>query len=269
MRQHATRTHVVGFVVVLGVAVLLLLLLFPAFGGRIVERAVPIYFLTVALIPVVLWLLPPFVRALTHGTYRAHRAMNRKGVYVRVPAEQAIRFRDTALMAIGPFSIDLFVIAEVLFLAGTPDVRALRFSLLAFPLLLVLAGMLTSLAPGAWLLDALEVRLIAPERGEVVRAAELFERILGPVGAVALLGSFVTLLHTAGYSYEAGLFLLGLWAVRLFPPVLGAVCVYRLVVEPRVLPSLEAWAANAGIETRTSLPQVLRDWAAMPVPRDP
>jgi hypothetical protein len=132
--------------------------------------------------------------------------------------------------------------------------------LVAFPILLLLAGLLTSLIPGAWLLDALEIRRVSPSRVEIVRAAELYERILGPVGAVALLGSFVTLLHTTGYSYQGGLFLLGVWAVRLFPPVFGAVCVYRLVVEPRVLPSLEAWCASEKIEIRESVPSLLTAW---------
>lgn len=262
MVRAATLSHVVGFLVVLGVAVLLLLLLFPVFGPRIAERDVPIYFLTVALVPVLLWLFPPFVRALTRSTYRTHRALAGKGgFYVRFPAPRAIRFRDTVLLAIGPFAIDLFVMSELLYLLGPTEVRDLRFGLLAFPLLLLLAGLLTSLVPGAWLLDALEVRLVATERGEVVRAAELFERILGPIGAVALLASFVTILHTSGYSYESGVFLLAIWAVRLFPPVLGSVCFYRLVVEPRILPSLEAWCAKEGIAVRSSLPGVLREWA--------
>src|SRR5438132_749447 len=115
--------------------------------------------------------------------------------------------------------------------------------------------------PGAWLLDALEIRVVNPSRSEVVRAAELFEHILGPIGAVALLASFVTLLHTSGYSYEQGIFLLGIWAVRLFPPVLGAVCVYRLWVEPRVLPTLEAWCSEEAIEIRSSLPEIVDEWA--------
>ena len=259
--DRSTRYHLAGFATVLGTAVFLLLLLFPTIGSRIAERAIPIYFLTVAFIPAALWLFPPFVRALTRATYRGHRAIAGKdGTYVRVPEPRQIRFRDTVVMAIGPFAVALFVMAEILFLAGTADLRDLRFGLLAFPLLLFAAGLLISLAPGAWLLDALEIRLIAPSRGEVVRAAELFERILGPIGAVALLASFVTLLHTSGYSYEAGLLLVGIWAVRLFPPVLGAVCVYRLIVEPRVLPSLEAWCQEEGIAIRETLPAVLREW---------
>src|SRR5205814_1839043 len=75
------------------------------------------------------------------------------------------------------------------------------------------------------------------------------------------LGRFVALLHTSGYSSEAGIFLLTIWAVRLFPPVLGAVCVYRLWVEPRILPSLEAWCSTEAIQVRSSLPEIMDDWA--------
>ncbi|TLZ55125.1 MAG: hypothetical protein E6K15_08470 [Methanobacteriota archaeon] len=178
-----------------------------------------------------------------------------------MPRPREIRFRDTLLLAVGPFAIDLFVMSEILYLFGPAEVQDLRFGLIAFPILLLLAGLLTSLVPGAWLLDALEVRVVNPPRGEVVRAADLFERILGPIGAAALLASFVTVLHTSGYSYEGGIFLLTIWAVRLFPPVLGAVCVYRLWVEPRVLPSLEAWCRKEGIAARSSLPGVLDEVA--------
>src|SRR5207247_9331583 len=118
------------------------------------------------------------------------------------------------------------------------------------------------LLPGAWLLDGLELRLVNPARGEVVRPAEWFERTLGPVGAVAILAGFVTLLHTSGFSYELALYDLGLWAVRLFPAVFGAVCVYRLAIEPQVLPGLDAWCAKAGIDTRKALPAVLGEWVA-------
>ena len=82
------------------------------------------------------------------------------------------------------------------------------------------------------------------------------------VGAVALLAGFVTLLNAYVGSYERALVDLGLWAVRLFPAVFGAVSVYRLVVEPQVLPSLVAWCAKQGIETRTALPNVLAEGAA-------
>src|SRR3989449_11164265 len=84
--RDATRVHLVGFAWVLGVAVILLLLLFPVVGRRIATRDLPIYFITVAVVPIVLWVFPPFVRALARSTYRAHRAMAGKGgFYVRVP----------------------------------------------------------------------------------------------------------------------------------------------------------------------------------------
>jgi len=263
--DRAARTHVLGFVVVLAVALLLHYGLLPFVGRRVGIRETPAYFLAVALVPVALWLVPAFSRALARGAYQAHRKLfGKDGVYVRLPASEPIRLRDTVLMSIGPFAIDVLVMAEIVFLQATDPrqlAAALVAGLVAFPILL-LAGLLTSLLPGAWLLDGLELRLVNPTRGEVVRPAEWFERTLGPVGAVAILAGFVTLLHTSGYSYESALFLLGLWAVRLFPAVFGAVCVYRLVVGPQVLPSLEAWCARQGIETRKALPGVLTEWAA-------
>jgi len=56
MVRPATRTHLLGFGVAVAVAVLLLLVLFPAFGRRIAARDLPVYFVTVALVPVILWL---------------------------------------------------------------------------------------------------------------------------------------------------------------------------------------------------------------------
>ncbi len=261
MDRGVIRTHLLGFAVVLGVALFLHYGVAPLLGRRVGVRETPAYFLAVALVPVALWLLPSFSRALARGAYAAHRKFfGKDGVYVRLPTGEPIRFRDTAVMALSPFAIDVLVMAEILYLLGAPDLRALQVGFVAFPVLLA-AGLLTSLLPGAWLLDALELRLISPAKGEVVRPAEWFERTLGPVGALAFLAGFVTLLHTSGYAYETALFLLGLWAVRIFPAVLGAVSVYRLVIEPRVLPRLEAWCTAAGIETRPSIPQILRDWA--------
>lgn len=263
--DRAARSHVLAFIVVLLVALFLHYGFLPFVGRRVGIRETPAYFLAIALVPVALWLVPAFSRALARGAYEAHRKLfGKEGVYVRLPAPEPIRVRDTLLMSIGPFAIDVLVMAEIVFLQATDSrqlAAALVAGLVAFPILL-LAGLLTSLLPGAWLLDALELRLVNPTRGEVVRPAEWFERTLGPVGGVAILAGFVTLLHTSGFSYESALFLLGLWAVRLFPAVFGAVCVYRLVVEPQVLPSMEAWCARQGIETRTALPGVLREWAA-------
>src|SRR5437879_5422188 len=123
--DRAARTHTLGFVVVLAVALLLHYGVLPFFGRRVGIRETPAYFLAIALVPIAL-------------------------------------------------------------------------------------SLVTSLLPGAWLLDALELRLIKPARGEVVRPAEWFERTLGPVGAVAILAGFVTLLHTSVFSYESALLLLGI-----------------------------------------------------------
>ncbi len=49
---------------------------------------------------------------------------------------------------------------------------------------------------------------------------------------------------------------LGEWAVRLFPPVLAAVSVYRVVVQPDVLPSLEHWCEAEGIPVKESLAEL-------------
>src|SRR5439155_2216951 len=133
MVQPATRTQLLGFGVAVAVAVLLLLVLFPAFGRRIAGRDLPVYFVTVALVPVILWLFPTFVRALARLTYLVHRAIaGRGGFYVRVPKPRTTRFRDTLVFAVGPFAIDLFVLSEILYFFGPADVKDLRFSLLAF-----------------------------------------------------------------------------------------------------------------------------------------
>src|SRR3989441_1084532 len=206
--DRAARTHILGFVVVLAVALLLHYGVLPFFGRRVGIRETPAYFLAIALLPVALWLVPAFSRALARGAYEAHRKLfGREGVYVRLPAAEPVRLRDTILMSIGPFAIDLLVMAEIEYLQGAADLRALAVGFVAFPILL-LAGLLTSLLPGAWLLDALDLRLVNATRGEVIRPAEWFERTLGPVGAVAILVGFVTLLHASGDSYESAPFLL-------------------------------------------------------------
>src|SRR5205823_3691761 len=182
--DRAARPPILGFIVVLAVALALHYGFLPFFGRRVGIRETPAYFLAIALVPVALWLVPAFSRALARGAYEAHRRLfGGEGVYVRLPAAEPVRLRDTILMSIGPF-------------------------------------------------------------------------------AVALLAGFVTLLNAYVGSYERALVDLGLWAVRLFPAVFGAVSVYRLVVEPQVLPSLVAWCAKQGIETRTALPNVLAEWAA-------
>ncbi len=218
------------------------------------------YYLLVALVPVIVWLVPPIVRALARVTHSTHRLfLGSSGFYVRFPTPRRVRFRDTLVLSLGPFAIDLVVIAEIEYFLATPDVGVLTRGL--FVPLLLLAGIVTSLIPGAWLLDALDLRLVDPAKGEVVREAALFEGLLGPLGALALLVSFVTLAHSVGDSYEAGLVLLGLWAVRMFPPVLAAVSVYRVVIEPDVLPSLRAWADREGMPAVPGAAAALRGLA--------
>jgi hypothetical protein len=267
--EKTVRTHVLGFLVVSVVALALHYVVLPILGLRVPGgRSEPLYWLALvaAMVPVILWLIPRFSRGLARGTFEFHRRFfGKNGTYVRLPMAEPVRFRDTALLAIGPFAIDLFVITEILYLLGPRAATTGRLSFLGFLLVLGLAGLLTSLLPGAWLLDALELRLINPSRGEVVRPAEIFERTIGPAGAAFLLASYVTLLHTSeNVPYERALFELGNWAVRLFPAVLGAVCVYRLLVEPRVLPALHAWCTKAGIATQSTLPAALK--ALTPTP---
>src|SRR5207247_7953725 len=110
--RDAPRVRLVGFAWVLGVAVILLLLLSAVVGRLIATRHLPIYFITVAVVPIVLWAFPPFVRAVARSTYRAHRAVAGKGgFYVRVPKPREVRFRDTVVLAIGPSAIDLFIMS--------------------------------------------------------------------------------------------------------------------------------------------------------------
>ena len=102
--DRAARRHILGFVVVLGVALGIHYGILPFLVRRVGVREVPAYFLAVALVPVGLWLVPSFSRALARGAFEAHRRLLGKGgIYVRLPIPEPVRFRDTALMAIGPF----------------------------------------------------------------------------------------------------------------------------------------------------------------------
>src|SRR5207245_10175120 len=137
--------------------------------GRAGIRETPAYFLAVALVPVALWLIPAFSRALARGAFEAHRKLFGKGgVYVRLPGSEPIRMRDTLLMSIGPFAIDVLVMAEILFLQGTADLRQLVVGFVAFPILL-LAGLLTSLLPGSSLLHTPVLRLVHATSHQVSR----------------------------------------------------------------------------------------------------
>ena len=265
MARPRGTSHLIGCLVVLAVAVFLLLAVFPALvaealptSARLVGlRGEAVDFLFIALVPVLLWLVPPFVRSLARLTHRGHRALlGKSGFYVRYPRHRAVRFRDTFVRALSPFAIDLLVISEIEYFLSGSDAATFTRGLFTLPFLL-LAGIVTSILPGPWLVDALDLRLVSPAKGELVREASVFEGLLGPLGALALLASFLTLAHTVGDSYLQGLVLLGLWAARMFPAVLVAVSVYRVFVEPEVLPALEAWLAGEGIETVPSLEGVL------------
>jgi len=259
--------HLIGVVITIVVAIILLVTLFPFLNriffpgirrGTFAIRLEPFYYLALGLVPVIMWGIKPLLRALARGTFSAHKAINRRyGFYVRFPIARKLRFRDTVLMALGPFAIDLLVITEIEYFFSTPDVSALGRGLITVPALLLLAALITAVIPGPWLVEALDVRHVKPKKGEVARAGALFDGILGPVAAIAFLASFVTTLHQVNYSYEQGILSLGEWAVRLFPPVLAAVSIFRIVVEPDVLPSLEAWCESEGIEVRASLQEAL------------
>src|SRR3989441_3344285 len=105
--ERAARTHIHGFVVVLAVALILHYGFLPFFGRRVGIRETPAYFLAIALVPVALWLVPAFSRALARGAYEAQRKMFcKEGVYVRLPAAEPVHLRDTVLITIGAFAID-------------------------------------------------------------------------------------------------------------------------------------------------------------------
>ncbi len=275
MPNRARTYHTAGCLVALAVAVFLLLGVFPGlvatyfpkdprFAGL---RGEAIDFLFIALLPVVVWLVPPAVRALARLTHRGHKALlGKAGFYVRYPVQRPVRFRDTLVRSLSPLAIDLLVISEIEYWLSSADASTFTRNLFSIPFLL-LAGIVTSLLPGPWLVDALDLRLVNPGKGEVVREASVFEGLLGPLGALALLVSFVTLAHTVGDSYTQGLVILGLWACRMFPAVLVAVSVYRIAVEPDVIPSLVAWSEKSGIPTVTSLEGVLE--GLRPVPPQP
>ena len=265
MARTSRTTHLVGCLAVLAFSVFLLLAVFPALVSTYVPTTVrfvgvrgeAIDFFLVALVPVVLWLVPPVVRGLARLTHRGHKAfLGRSGFYVRFPTPRRLRFRDTLVQALGPLAIDLLVISEIVYFLSNANAESFGPRLFAVPLLL-LAGVVTSLLPGPWLVGVMDLRLVNPAKGEVVREASLFEGLLGPVAALALLVSFVTTAHAVGDSYTQGIVILGLWAARMFPAVLAAVSVYRIVIEPDVLPGLEAWCAEQGIETVPSLEGVL------------
>lgn len=259
------KVHVFGLLTISLVAVVLLLTLVPyaarsfftpalrGYGGVRFEL---LYYFTIAFIPIVLWLIPSFLRLLARTAYAAHKLfLGRSGFYVRLPNRTPSFFRTTVLMSLGPFSVDILAIVELEHFLGDLSTRTRGFYIA--PILLLLAGIITALIPGAWLINELGLRLLIPKTGESIRASALFDGFLGPLSTVALLVSFITTLEGANYSYEAAVFALAVWAIRLFPPVLAAVTIYRLYVEPKVLPSLETWCDQENIPVKKDLPKEL------------
>jgi len=267
MSRASLWTHVAGILVAIAVAVLLLVSLIPYTANMLFSpplkgysslRFELLYYLTVALVPVLIWLIPPVSRHLGIFMIWIHRKiLGRSGFYIRFPRRSPLRFRTTVLMSLAPFAVDMLAIVEVEYYLGNLTRRASIGSIFVAPSLLLLAGIITAVIPGAWLVNELGLRLLNPSKGEVLRASQLFDGVLGPLSAVALLVSFVTTLDSAHFSYEEGAFALGVWAVRLFPPVLIAVSFYRLYIEPRVLPKLEAWCETRGFSVREELSKVL------------
>src|SRR5438876_12312096 len=152
--DRAACTHILGFVVVLAVALFLHYGFLPFVSRRVNPagiRETPAYFLAIALVPVALWLVPAFSRGLARGAYEAHRKLfGGQGVYVRLPASEPVRLRDTILMSIGPFAIDLLVMAEIEYIQGAADLRALAVGFGRFPIPLPGSPPPCAL-PGGWL----------------------------------------------------------------------------------------------------------------------
>ncbi len=247
-------THMLGLLAV----TLLALLSLEVLLGKKSARDLSLLYAWVAIVPMVVWLLPPLVRTLAKGSFRLHQLFKgTTGFYIQLPPAGPARFSKTVVMALGPFSLNLLLLAQIVYLRGSWDIRYLRTGFIAFPTLLVLVGLLTSLPPGVWLLDALNLRFVDTKAGAILPVSEVYQRYLGPMGGVAALGSFIFLLHTAGYSYETGLLFLFAWMATLFPPILAATCVYRLVVEPWVLPKLQRWCGGEGIGAARSLGEAL------------
>src|SRR2546428_13677568 len=99
--DRAARTHILGFVVVLAVALILHYGVLPFFGRRVGIRETPAYFLAIALVPVALWLVPSFSRALARGAYEAHRKLfGKERGYVRLAAAEPVRLPRSMLMSI-------------------------------------------------------------------------------------------------------------------------------------------------------------------------
>ena len=276
MLQSPGRVHLLGAVATIGVAIGILATLVPYCANNYFTpplkgydrlRGEVFYYLVIGLIPIALWLVPSFVRRLAYLTIGVHeRFFGRSGFYIRFPTKRSTRFRTTFLMALGPFAVDMLAIVNVEYYFTNLHQSAARGSIYVSPLLLLMAAGITAFVPGAWLVSQLGLRLSRPKRGEVASASAIFDGLLGPLSAIALMISFVTTLQSASFSYEAGAFALGVWGLRLFPQVLAAVSLYRIWIEPRVLPDLEVWCDRRGIDVRRDLAEKLEELKKGPSP---
>jgi hypothetical protein len=266
------QVHLFSLLTISLLAVVLLLTLIPyaartffspplrGYGGVRFEL---VYYLTVALIPIALWLVPAFVRYLAHTAYSVHKAIfGRSGFYIRYLTKTPLHFRTSVLMSLGPFGLDMLAIVEVEHFFGNLSTGTRGFYI--SPVLLLVAGIVTALIPGAWIINKLGLRLLNPKTGEIIRAGAVYDGYLGPLSTLALLVSFITTLESANYSYEAAAFALGVWALRLFPPLLAAVTIYRLYVEPKVLPSLQSWCDRENIPVKNDLSTTLETIRPLP-----
>lgn len=267
MSTRPWKTHLLGLATTSILSTVLLLTLIPyaartffdpplrGYGGVRFEL---LYYLTLALIPALLWLVPAFIRHLAHTAYNAHKTLlGRDGFYIRHPTRTPPHFRTTLVMSLGPFAVNLLAIVEIEHFLGDLSSKATSRGFYVAPFLLVLAALITALIPGAWIINELGLRLLNPKTGEIIRANAVFDGLLGPLGTLALLVSFITTLQGANYSYETAAFTLAAWSLRLYPPVLAAVTLYRLYVEPRVLPGLEEWCQQQNIPVEPDLTTTL------------
>jgi hypothetical protein len=110
--DRAARTHLLGFLTVLAVALvfhyfLLPIVVLPILGLRVPGgvRYEPIYWLALvaALVPVVLWLFPRFSDGLARATFEFHRRIfGRGGTYVRLPVSELCVSRTPCCSQSGP-----------------------------------------------------------------------------------------------------------------------------------------------------------------------
>src|SRR3989442_3691682 len=100
--DRAARRHILGFVVVLAVALFLHYGVLPFFVRRVGIRETPAYFLAIALVPIALWLVPAFSRAVARSASEVPpKIFCRAAGYVRFAPARPIPARDTPLNSTG------------------------------------------------------------------------------------------------------------------------------------------------------------------------